>query len=176
MSAGGARAPCQPARRAQAVRPAAITEHVRGASAPQTSASLRPAPVRSESTATPIEPSRSSDALRDAGRWAPAWRSFFLRERKLEEPVRVRAADLVQQPAFWRTERQQGSALGRSRQPGPDPESYDDSATAQSTAHASSPAFRYRESRSVLVPAKSHCPPLPRCRSFVALPVGGSSS
>ena len=51
----------------------------------------------------------SHRAARADRRWPRARHSLLLRQREHPQPVRVRAADLVQQPALRRAQRQQGS-------------------------------------------------------------------
>ena len=89
-------------------------------------------------TAAPL--ARCSSSADDGRR---ARHPFLLRQRQHSQPVRVRAADLVQQPALRRPQRQQGSDRRRQRPDRRAVEPHDDSACA--AGHANGCAAEVRD-------------------------------
>ena len=92
-----------------------IPQHVRGPSPAPPSAGLRAGSARSGCPDGSRRPGRADSSARDRRRRHRARHSFLLRQREHQEPVRVRAADLVQQPSLRGPQRQQGSDSRRQR-------------------------------------------------------------
>ena len=77
--------------------------------------SVRAGVVRSSGAHRSRESGRPAGHARPRERRSGARHPFLLRQRQHPKPVRVRAADLVQQPSFRRPQRQQGSDPRRQR-------------------------------------------------------------
>ena len=97
--------------------------------------------------------------LADDGRRAR--HPFLLRQREHQEPVRVRAADLVQQPSLRRPQRQQGSDLGDNNRTG-EPSSHMTIPAAVPCTNCCAAALRDGEGRRVPVHAEPDGPQIPR--------------
>ena len=98
--------------------------------------------------------------LRDDGE--RAGHPFFLREREHQEPVRVRAADVVQQSAVQRPARQQGSDRRKQRLPGRPSELHDHSRRTGAAPDRGGAALRDGEGRGVSVHAQPGGAPVSR--------------
>ena len=153
----------QSARRFQAVSSRAVASHVRSAPAPEARARLRTAALRRGAPARPTAPVDRDAILSTSKTTGGARHPFLLRERQHPQPVRVRPADLVQQPELRRAVGQQGSDRWRSRASRRAADAHGRSRSPTALMRTDSvAAFRHGSRRRVSVHAEPHRTPLSR--------------